>query len=248
VNTSTARGTSDVSRMLRTHGVLAVAGFLAAWVFVAFVMFPGTGAARVVTVPAVVGLPFEDAARRLADSGLQASLGESRLSGEAPKSTVLSQNPTAGSRVQRGERISLDVSAGQVRATIPVLAGKTRDEAEAALRTAGLQVGQITEEQSDHARGIVLSSQPRAGQVVPSGTGVDLVLSSGPGELTLPDVVGRELEDARSILEQLGLKVADVRYDSTSTVRPGQVLDQTPAAGTQVASGATITLRVSGKP
>ena len=234
--------------MLRTHGVVAVAGFVAAWLFVAFVIFPGTGSARVVTVPAVVGLPFGDAAHRLADSGLQASLGESRLSGEAPKSTVLSQNPAAGSRVQRGERISLDVSAGQERSTIPTLAGKTRGEAETALHNAGLQVGQVTEEQSDRARGTVLSSQPHAGQVVPSGTGVDLVVSSGPGELSLPDVVGRDLEDARSTLEQLGLKVGDVTHDSTSTVRSGQVLEQTPVAGTQVGPGATVTLRVSGKP
>jgi serine/threonine-protein kinase len=234
--------------LLRTHGWLAAAGFVAAWLLVAFVLLPDTGAAKSVTVPAVLGLPYDDAVRRLADSGLQASLGETRLSGEAPKSTVLSQTPPAGSRVLRGQRITLDVSAGQERATIPLVAGRTRADAEAALRGAGLQLGQVLEQESDRARGTVLSTQPRPGQVVPAGTAVDLVVSAGPPELSMPDVVGRDLQDAKSALEQLGLVVSDVTYDSLSTARQGQVLEQQPTAGPAVTRGAPVTLHVSGKP
>jgi serine/threonine-protein kinase len=227
---------------------VAAGAFGVAWLFVAFIVFPDTGVAGVVTVPPVVGLPYDDAAKRLADSGLRASLGESRLSGEAPKSTVLSQTPAAGARVARGEKVSLDVSAGQERATVPVLEGKSRAEADAALHGAGLQVGQVTERPDDRARGTVLASQPSAGQVVPAATAVGLVISSGPAELTMPDVVGRSLTDARTTLEQLGLTVVQVSYDSTSTTRAGLIIVQIPGAGSPIQTGATVTLRVAGKP
>jgi serine/threonine-protein kinase len=238
---------NDASRRLLTHAGLAVSGFLLAWLFIAFVVFPDDGAASVVTVPAVVGLTYDDAARRLADSGLDASLGESRLSGEAPKSTVLAQTPVAGSRLLRGAKVALDVSAGQQRATIPDLTGRSRSAAEEVLRDAGLQLGQVTERASDHARGTVLSTRPAVGQIVPAGTAVDLEVSLGPAELSMPDVVGHDLSEARSTLEQLGLTIGDVTYDSTSTFPSGRVLQQTPVAGAAVLPRTPVSLRVSGK-
>jgi eukaryotic-like serine/threonine-protein kinase len=233
--------------MLKRLAWTALAGFVGAWLFVAFVLFPPGSSADAVSVPSVVGLTYDDAARRLSDSGLKASLGETRVSGEAPRSTVLSQNPQPGARLPRGDRVSLDVSAGQERSSIPKLIGLTRAQAEGALQKVGLAPGRVTEHADDHARGTVISTQPGVGQVVPVGTAVDLVLSAGPAELSMPDVVGRDLSEAKSTLEQLGLAVGAVAYDSTSTAPNGQVLEQTPAAGAQVAPGATVTLRVSGK-
>jgi len=238
----------EQTTLLKRHGWVALAGFVAAWVYVALLVFPPGSTADAVSVPTVVGLTYDDAARRLSDSGLKASLGESRLSGEAPRSTVLAQTPAAGSRVPRGERVSLDVSAGQERSSIPKLIGLTRAQAEDALRKVGLVTGRVTERADDHARGTIILSQPAVGQVVPTGTAVDLVLSAGPTELSMPDVIGRNLAEARSTLEQLGLAVGEVAYDSTSAAPTGQVLEQTPAAGTQILPGATVILRVSGKP
>jgi serine/threonine-protein kinase len=236
------------SRRLYRHFVLAIAGFVAAWFFVAFAVFPSRGSTDAVVVPAVLGLPYDEAAKRLSTVGLDASLGETRLSGEAPRSTVLSQNPAAGSRVPPGMTITLDVSAGQQRATIPSLQGRNRADAEAALREAKLQLGQVTERQAEQARGTVLASQPVAGEVVPVGTAVDLVVSGGPPELTMPDLVGRNLSEARSTVEQLGLTMGDITYDSTSSFTPGRVLAQDPAAGAATQPGAPVHLRLAGKP
>jgi serine/threonine-protein kinase len=159
----------------------------------------------------------------------------------------LTQNPPAGARVPRGDRITLDVSAGQERSSIPKLIGLSRQQAEDALKRVGLTPGRITEQSDEHARGTIIASRPDAGQVVPTGTAVDLVLSAGPAELSMPDVIGRDLAEAKSTLEQLGLAVGEVTYDSTSVAPNGQVLEQNPASGTQIAPGTTVTLRVSGK-
>jgi len=240
--------TDQENRRLLTHAGLAFSGFVVAWLLVAFLVFPDDGAAGVVTVPAVLGLTYDDASKRLGDSGLYHALGESRLSGEAPKSTVLAQTPAAGSRVLRRSKVTLDVSAGQERRTIPDVVGKSRLGAEAMLREAGLQLGSVTERSSAQARGTVLSSQPAIGQVVPAGTAVDLAVSTGPSELAMPDVIGYHVTAARGTLEQLGLTIWHVTFDSMSSAPAGRVLEQSPLAGTTVLPGAAITLKVAGKP
>lgn len=239
---------SGPRRQLAIHTLLALTGFGLAWALVAFVVFPDDGPADVVLVPAVHGLQFEDAQKQLAEAGLEAVMGEARLSASVPRGAVLGQNPAAGARVTRGITVSLDVSAGQRSAPVPRLTGMNRAEAEAALRELGLAVGGVVERAGREARGTVLETQPEAGRVVPEGTPVELILSAGPSELTLPAVVGRELVQARAILEQLGLRVRSVEFDSTSVVPRGVVVSQYPAAGSIVRPGSEVALRVSGRP
>jgi eukaryotic-like serine/threonine-protein kinase len=215
---------------------------------IAFVVLPDDVALGDVMVPGVVSLTQADAERRLTALGLTAAVGESRFSADAPKSTVLSQSPVAGTVVAPGSTVTLDVSAGQQRATIPPLLGLSREDAERALTRAGLAVGQRSEQPSDSARGLVLDSQPAEGQVVPLGTRVDLAISAGPSELTMPDVVGRDLESATTFLSQLGLSTAPVQYDPDSTLPSGTVVSQSPAAGAAVPAGTSVTLRVAGTP
>ena len=238
----------DRIRKVLPYVALASGSFVIAYLVVAFAVIPDEAVAADITIPSVVGLTQSDADRRLTSLGLKATLGESRFSGDAPKSTVLAQNPAAGSVVLPGATVSLDVSSGQQRSTIPSIGGLTRDDAERALKDAGLQLGRLEEQPGDSARGTVLDSRPGAGQVVPLGTRVDLLVSGGPAELTMPDVVGRDLQTARGLLEQVGLALEPVAYDSVSTFLPGTVVAQSPAAGSAVASGAVVTLRIAGKP
>jgi serine/threonine-protein kinase len=223
-------------------------GFLLAFLLVAALVFPEDDAPQEVRVPSVLGLPFTDAERRLRAIGLTSTLGERRFAADAPRSAVLAQNPVAGRRVNLGTEIVLDVSDGQEGTSIPVLNGLSRDDAERALRSAGLEVGDVIEEASTVARGVVLSARPTAGQTVPTGTKVSLVLSAGPNELTMPDVVGRDMGLARSLIEQLGLVLGPVEYDSLSTLGNGTVIAQSPAAGASLAGGSVVSIRVAGRP
>jgi serine/threonine-protein kinase len=236
------------TRRILSYVATAAAGFLLAYLIVAFYIFPNSAGDADVTVPGVIGLTQGDAQRKLASAGLVATLGEERFSADAPKSTVLAQLPAAGESVARGAKVALDVSAGQQRSVIPSLAGLTQGDAGQAIKRAGLTVGSITEEKSDSTRGLVLASRPPEGQGVPAGTRVDLVVSAGPQELTVPDVVGRDEESATVLLRQLGFTVAPVERDSESALQAGTVISQTPAAGTPSGASATIKLKVSAKP
>lgn len=238
----------EARRRLTVHATIAAVAFGLAWALVAFLVFPDDGLPRDVVIPPVVGLPLADAQARLKAAGLESALGERRSSTTVPRSTVLAQDPAAGVPATRGDRVTLDVSAGQRRVTIPRLEGMSRDEADLALRRAGLEAGQVSERPSDDARGRVLASAPAAGQVVPEGSAINLVISAGPSELTMPDVVGRSPAEARAVLEQLGLIVGATETDSASTLPAGVVISQIPAAGSPVAPGSTVSIRISGRP
>lgn len=231
----------------RHHAIVGGVAFAVAWLLVAVVVFPDTGPAPTVIVPPVVGMPFTEAEAKLSALGLRTSLGESRPSNSAPRRYVLGQTPAAGTSVSPDITVMLDVSAGQLRATVPRLGGLTRDEAVAALRAAKLEPGEVIERPGPEARGTVLSSDPEVGQVVPEGSSVELVISAGPSQLMMPDVTGRELYAVRAMLEQLGLRVAQTEYDSTSVLPAGLVISQVPIAGMPVTATDLITLRVSGR-
>jgi serine/threonine-protein kinase len=234
--------------LLKRHAIIAGVAFTLAWLIVAIVLFPDTGPAPSVSVPGVVGLRYEEAERKLAEQGLKAVLGETQPSQTAPRRYVLAQTPAAGTSVGSGVSVTLDISGGQVRTRVPTVVGRTRDDAVAALRGANLEIGTVVEKPGPEARGTVLSSQPEGGQQVPEGTPVELVVSAGPSELRMPDVVGRELFEVRAMLEQLGLKITETTYDSTSALPTGLVVSQTPSAGISVTAGVVISIRVSGRP
>ena len=236
------------SPLVKAHAAIAFAAFSIAWLLVAVVLIPDTGPAPSAVVPPVVGLRFDEAERKLAEAGLKATLGETRPSLLAPRRYVLAQTPAAGTAVGPEVVVTLDISAGQLRVAVPTVTGMSRNDAITALRGANLEVGQIIERPGSQARGTVLSSQPEGGQQVPQGSPVDIVVSTGPTELLMPDVVGRELFEVRATLEQLGLRIGETTYDSTSALPTGLVVSQTPSAGSAVTASAFISIRVSGRP
>lgn len=239
----------DQARSILTYVVVAASGFLLAYLLVLLVVFPNREDVPAdVAVPGVVGLTQTDAQRRLVSAGLAASLGEERFSDDAPRSTVLAQRPAAGEAVARGTTVTLDVSAGQQRASIPAIVGQSRDAATRVLNNHGLHVGEVTEEPSESPRGLVLASRPDGGQVVPMGTRIDLVVSAGPPQLSMPDLIGRDEVSATALVRQLGLAMGEIVRDETSIMPFGTVIGQSPVAGGQVSPGGTVNLRVSARP
>jgi serine/threonine-protein kinase len=76
---------------------------------------------------------------------------------------------------------------------------------------------------------------------------VSIIVSAGPNAVSVPDVIGRSIDDARLAIEQAGLVVGDVSRDSGDA--PGGVpivVSQSPAAGSRAPAGTAVTMRVSG--
>lgn len=98
----------------------------------------------------------------------------------AQKGTVLSTNPTSGTKINVGGSVALTVSSGPANVSVPSLIGLSQAQAGQVLGNAGLNVGVVTSQSStQYAAGLVVSSNPGTGQSVAPGSSVDIVVSTG---------------------------------------------------------------------
>ncbi len=132
---------------------------------------------------------------------------------------------------------------------VPGVIGQTRTVATSSIVAAGLTLGTVTTASSATvASGSVISQSPLGGTEVAANTGVALVVSSGPPQVTVPNVVGLTQAAALSAVTNTGLKAGAVSAVSSATVAAGLVISQVPAAGVTVASGTAVVLVVSAGP
>ena len=226
--------------------IAIVGGFLLSYLIVAFFIFPAGIVPREARIPNVTGLLLNDATKRLAEVGFRGMVGESRFHAAAPKGTVLEQTPAAGSHDAEGATVNLVVSAGQKFVAVPAVIGLPRQEAEAALEAAGLDVGAVTEQPSTEPAGQVVASSPKQGASTPIPSSVRLVISAGMHVVIVPDLKGHTVQDAREMLARVGLALGDVSSPSMVNTDSATIASQQPAAGAEVAMGTRVSVQVSG--
>jgi beta-lactam-binding protein with PASTA domain len=225
--------------------IAAVGGFLLAYVAVFLFAFPAEVLPDDGILPKVVGKTFEDASAILQKTGFVAQQGESRFHKSIAANIVLQQDPPAGSRQKRGTSVVLALSAGQKTAEVPVTSNMSQQQARIAIENTGLTMGNVTEQLSDQPRGLVVASSPPAGTKLDLPGAVDIVLSKGPATIQVPDLYGRSVGEARSMIEQLGLRIAGISRDTSSLQPENTIIRQSPEAGKTVSAGGPVSLTVS---
>lgn len=225
--------------------ITGTVGFVLAYLVVAFFIFPATIIPSDTKVPAVIGLPQADAENAIAGAGFRAAIREKTYHASAPTGTVVRQSPAPKSVEPKGAVVALDISLGQREEQVPQLVGMTFAQAELALDNAGLDVGQRREIDNEAPRGQILASDPPPGTSVPVPTGVNLIVSKGPATVAMPDVIGQSASQARSLLEQLGLRPS-VKVDSFSTMAVNTVVAQAPLAGKSTKAGTRVVITIAG--
>jgi len=225
--------------------IAAVGGFLIAYVAVFLFAFPAEVLPDDGILPKVVGKTFEDASAILQKTGFVAQQGESRFHKTIAANIVLQQDPPAGSRQKRGTSVVLALSAGQKTAEVPVTSNMSQQQARIAIENTGLTMGNVSEQLSDSPRGLVVSSSPPPGTRLDLPGTVDIVLSIGPATIQVPDLYGRSVGEARSMIEQLGLRIAGISRDTSSLQPENTIIRQLPAAGQTVSAGGPVSLTVS---
>ncbi|NIL81636.1 Stk1 family PASTA domain-containing Ser/Thr kinase [Rhodococcoides kroppenstedtii] len=202
------------------------------------------GSGRFTAVPAVDGLDRTSAVSAIEAADLSATV-EGRWTDDAPTDRLLGTDPPAGSRLGRGETVTVLVSQG--RPTVPDLVpGASPDQVAGALedRTfVAVDGGEAFS--SSAARGDVAALDPAPGTVLPVGSEVRVVTSKGAPPVDVPDVRGRSEQDARAALDRVGITVSAVEEVFDADVDRGSVVGTDPAAGTGVTAGTAVTLRVS---
>jgi beta-lactam-binding protein with PASTA domain len=225
--------------------IAAVGGFLIAYVVIFFFAFPAEVLPDDGILPNVVGKTFEDASALLQKEGFPSQQGETRFHKTIAANVVLQEDPPAGSRQKRGTPVVLALSGGQRSAEVPVTTNMSQQQARIAIENTGLTMGVVTEQLADQPRGLVIASLPPAGTKIQLPGSIDIVLSKGPATVQVPDLYGRSVGEARSMIEQIGLRIAGMSRDTSSIQPENTVIRQQPAAGQTVSAGAPVSLTVS---
>jgi serine/threonine-protein kinase len=164
---------------------------------------------------------------------------------DAQPGYVYQQQPDPGTKQPRGSIVTILVSSGKPKVTVPSLVGKTRDAAVAELTRLQLQPRVVQVNSSEPANNVT-AQDPRPGVVVVAGSAVRINVSSGPKPVAVPSVVGQSYDSAAAQLQSAGFTVGRVDVDSNQPA--GQVVDQSPPGNSTASKGSSVTLSVSKGP
>ena len=192
--------------------------------------------APLVPVPRdLVGLSQEDAEDQLATAGLQADV-QRQPSDEVDAGIVMGLGEDVADQMPRGSSVPLIVSSGPDEPEIPDLEGENYRDAVAELESLGLEVElDFRRARGGRDEGEVIRTDPGEGEEVDQGSTVVVVVAGG--RVTVPDVEGATLEDARATLEDADLSVGMVFGPGD-----GRVQETVPLIDTEVEPGAAIDL------
>ena len=195
-------------------------------------------------VPNVVGTQLDAASTVLRNAGFDVEV--ERVENPAPRDRVLSQAPQPRTEASEGSTVDLKVSDGPGQVVVPDVSRLSKGQAQQNLEKAGFAV-ELDEEPSESIKaGDVVRTAPPGGTLADKGSSVTLYISSGPGQVTVPDVTGQSQGSAQVELAGAGLKVDITEQDSNAD--PGTVISQSPSGGASVDRGSTVTIVVAREP
>ncbi|MCF0123144.1 MAG: Stk1 family PASTA domain-containing Ser/Thr kinase [Ruminiclostridium sp.] len=173
--------------------------------------------------------------------------GSVEYSDKYEKDQVMDQTPKADKEVEKGSTITVTISGGKEAVKMIDVKKMTYEKAVQALQEIGLKVDTPEYEFSDDVdEECVISYSPPKGTEIFPGDKVHLVLSKGPEKkkVIVPSVVGQSIDQARRMLEDLGLKVGSTEEIASEKAK-GTVVYQSVAANTEVEEGTAVTLHYS---
>lgn len=201
------------------------------------------GVERYSAVPAIAGMDTAAATTALQQAGFSTTQ-RGKTSDTIPVGGVVGTDPAAGARVLKGSTVAILVSSGKPE--VPRFhSGQDVQSVDQAIRDQGLIPVESGEIASTAPKGSVAQLDPAPGTVLPAGAAVKVFRSKGSVQVTLPDVSGKSVDEAKAELQSVGITVQDTRTQFDARVRADQVIGTDPAAGTTALSGSSVTLIVS---
>jgi serine/threonine-protein kinase len=232
-----------------TIGVIAAAVVI---VVVGVIIYAlGTAGNGKVEVPDVVGKTEAEAALEFEALELTTGTVTLEVSEKVEAGKIISTNPSARSKVDKGSKVNLVVSSGPEApklTKVPELKGKTLAEAKDALKAANLQGDRGTDRfDPEVPEGSVCAQDTPAGEEVEEGSSVTYYISKGQDKTTIPSVTGESEAVATELLREAGFEVA-IGESENNDAEAGTVIRQSPSSGTTAVKGSTVTLILSAGP
>ena len=248
MKTNSYRGGNDIdmgkAKSKKRGPLIAVAAIAAVAVIaaLAFAITGGLGGGD--KVPNVIGQTQEAAVQTIEKAGYTVGTVTEDYDAETVAGRICKQDPEADSDLEKGGKINIVISKGVKKGSIPNLSGMTSEQAEKALKDAGLKAQYAGNEASDADKDTVSRQDPTAGKEVDEGTTVKYWISTGPEDTSVPNVVGSDQASAKAQLESAGFTVQVETGDYSDKYGEGIVMSQSPNGG-KLEKGGTVTITVS---
>lgn len=203
-----------------------------------------TSKTDIVSVPNLSGMESGQSQETLQKAGLM--LGATTTApNNAPAGTVIDQTPKPATQVALRTRVDIVISDGASKIKVPVVTGTTVEAASKTLTNSGLELGAVTEKDSDQPNGEIIGQLPKAGTAVPPGTSVQVFVSNG--KTKVPSVLGLSEKDAAATLANAGFVVRTTTV-VTGSSKAGTVVAQTPNPGGYLTGGQSVTIAIAVAP
>ena len=199
-------------------------------------------------VPDLKGLSYKEAKTLLSEMGLQISKGDEVDSDSVAEGLIASQYPSAKTKVDKGDIITVNISKGKKDAVIPKLVGTTftsESDVSATLSKYGYKLGKVSYEESYETPGTIIKQSPDAGTTAEKKTSVDIVISKAKSKATVPNLNGMTYDQAESALQSLGFSVGRVTEEENNGFTAGTVFKQYPAANSEYQTGSTVDIWIA---
>lgn len=231
-------------RLAVVLGGVLIVGWLVGYLIATRLVFPAPPPpADLREVPDVRGTGIETASERLEGSGLALGTVDSLLHPSVPAGIILGQSPLPGQLSRPDAAVRVTVSLGPQTRSVPDVIELEAGRARTVLETSGFVVTVDTVE-SEVERGRVVEVSPPPDSVVALPAEVTLVVSTGPPVVVMPFVLGLPEDEARTLLDSLGLAVTAVEEVFRFGRDQGIVVQQEPASDTELERGSGVRLQV----
>ncbi|MGV9920739.1 Stk1 family PASTA domain-containing Ser/Thr kinase [Streptomyces cellulosae] len=195
-----------------------------------------------VAAPNFVGESKADAQKRADNTDLKLSFTEKPCENQT-KGNICEQDPEAGTKVEKGDTISLVVSTGAPKVAVPSVVGDKIEDAKAELEGDKYQfVVETKEEVSGEEPGTVIDQDPDLGEEVEKGTTVTLTVAKAEEKSTVPDVLTKSCDEAVAQMTENTLNGNCVDEPTDDPNMVDKVIRTSPEPGRQVSKNTQVTI------
>ena len=187
-----------------------------------------------IVIPVFKGMTPDVVAGQISDLGLTVGQISESYDMKIAAGYVIASDPKEGSEVKSKSIVNLIVSKGVEQLTLSSYVGKGGEQALSELNDLGFDIDVKYSFSDKVFKGQVITQSPEKAELIGKGSKIELVISKGPEFVFVPNVLGKNKNDASVDLENLGLKV--------SAKGSGKVNNITPAIGSKVKQGTVVTI------
>jgi eukaryotic-like serine/threonine-protein kinase len=204
-----------------------------------------TSNAKTLTVPTDLTNKSQAAAQQeLQQKGFTNVSSRTQASSAVQSGNVITTQPAPGTSMKSNAQLVLVVSSGATQVKVPDVSGQPVAQATQALHAAGFVPTTTAANSSSVPQGDVISTNPAGNSMAAQGSQVQVIVSSGVKQVTIPSLVGQDPVSAGTQLGALGLN-ATTQNEASASIPAGQVTRTSPPAGASVPVGSSVTVYVS---